>query len=285
MVLDDMSLSDLNRLLETILRTGGEDTVRKLINHTPPQNLPNGRVTIGTLRRLLVQLNGRTVLTDRIVELLAKDDEDLEQTLVGGTQAVETWVGVKEIMGRNAISLDETEKTFRFSYTEFQRGQLTIIPWSAETLRACADTHVLFPGYPLTIAEMIKRQPIVNIWFGHAERTFVTQEKVELRWYLMRKGAMPYSVGRKFTDQLTLLSPQEEVPRACELMYGLALVKLLVSTDPIFHGGSARCESMSIDDYRVIISEDDSGIRLFSSGTPDGGTGNYSISSMMKAGV
>jgi len=286
MVIDDMSLQNLTRLVETLLQAGGEETVKKLIAHTPPTNMPNGRVTIGTLRRLLVQLNGRTVLPENLVELLTKDDEALEQTLVGDTPAPVTWVVAKEIMGRNAISLEEVEKAFQFTYTEFQRGQLALIPWSAETLRACANTHVLFPGQQLSIDEMIKRQPVVNIWEGHSQRSFVTEEKVSLRWYLVRKGAVPNSISKRFNDQMAMLLPQEEVPRACELMYGLALVKLPMNGGSIFKGGSVRCNSMSIKDFRVAILEDDSGAtRLSSSGIPDYTVGAYGISSMMKPSV
>jgi|GEM_PF-1872606 len=67
---EDLTIADLRRLFAALVALGGDDMVKKLIERVPAERELHGRVTIGTLFRLLEQTAGRTVLPEEIAALL-----------------------------------------------------------------------------------------------------------------------------------------------------------------------------------------------------------------------
>lgn len=98
----------------------------------------------------------------------------------------------------------------------------SIIPFSEDTLRMVAKTHILVPGFPLTMAEIRLRVPAaftprIYHWRNvplFMKDDFASKEQVRSQWYLIRKESIP----RK-----ALVSSLEEVPRACELVNAMVL--------------------------------------------------------------
>ncbi len=69
----DLTLADIERLVEAIEQAGGNpDAVKAIIDRTAVRTRPHGRVTIRTLLTLLEQLGGTTVLPDGVLEFLRR---------------------------------------------------------------------------------------------------------------------------------------------------------------------------------------------------------------------
>src|SRR5262249_43345915 len=124
---------------------------------------------------------------------------------------------------RDVHGIDQVQQHFGVTYAEQQLLELIDLPWPDEVLRACASTHVLVAGYPLAIDDLQKRHPALfradNGKWPFASAT----TQVNLRWYLIRKSWVPGSLGKTYADQLGLLPPDQEVPRACEMTFALLL--------------------------------------------------------------
>lgn len=70
-----LSLSDIRRLVATIERANhNPDVVRAIIDQTPTETMPHGRVTLETLINLLEQLGGTTVLPEEVLALLRQPE-------------------------------------------------------------------------------------------------------------------------------------------------------------------------------------------------------------------
>lgn len=68
---EDLSLSDILRLMKAIERSNtNPDVVRAVIESVPAEPMENGRVTVGSMLKLLKQTNGCTVLPEEIVAQL-----------------------------------------------------------------------------------------------------------------------------------------------------------------------------------------------------------------------
>ncbi len=147
-------------------------------------------------------------------------------------------------MGRNFLGVKAVTQHFGVRFLPDQVEGLAEVPFSEETLQECEGTHILFPGYPLSILEMRRRlqpgliRPEKDPWY--AQMSFATGEAVELRWYLMRAGLVPGSADRTFDEQRQLLA-DEGVPRACEVVY-MTVLHYLVKGIRLFNRGEfARC--------------------------------------------
>lgn len=224
----NLTLNDIYRLLVALEQNGGEQFIRGLINRVvPPINFINGRVTINSLLRLLQQTGGSTILPDHIVELLNQPEPPPLPGL--------TWGQAHQIMGPNILLPPVVEQHYKVRFTPEEAHQLMTIPFSAATLEKYRHTHMLFPGYPLSMADIQFRTQLnddgdsvfdSNDWYCEGEKKFGVIERVGLRWYLLRKEVVPNSCNQTFSNQERLLDPDEEIPRACELCYGIILWRL-----------------------------------------------------------
>lgn len=123
------------------------------------------------------------------------------------------------IMGPNMYGVEEMFDCLGIAFSqENQLSGLDTIPFPAETLRACKETHILFPGYPKSIMQM-RDFPLFSSrdgnWYDH--KPFAKDEQVQCRWYLLRKS------GISSSSDLHATSDTEVIPRACEVVFGLIL--------------------------------------------------------------
>lgn len=77
MACENMTLADIRRLVAAIEQAGGPQAVRAIINRMPADDGEHGRVTFGTLVKLLNQLNGKTVLSDEDLTVINRSEESV----------------------------------------------------------------------------------------------------------------------------------------------------------------------------------------------------------------
>jgi len=71
---EQLTLADVRRLVAAIEQANPQ-AVRAIIDRMPADDGEHSRVTLGTLVKLLNQLNGKTVLSDEDLQLLNRPDE------------------------------------------------------------------------------------------------------------------------------------------------------------------------------------------------------------------
>jgi hypothetical protein len=136
-------------------------------------------------------------------------------------------LAAQNIVGDNFLRVEDVAACFKARFTEEQLAALADVPFDEAKLQACKDTHILFPGFPVTILQIRSRMPkgafrsYKDAWYNGED--FARKDKVEARWYLLRKDAVPNSFGKYYNDQRALLSASETVPRACEVVFGTML--------------------------------------------------------------
>jgi hypothetical protein len=132
----------------------------------------------------------------------------------------------RRIMGKNFLGIEDVRLHLGVRFTAQQLERLSVVPFSTQTLKECRKTHLLFPGYPFCIRDLFNRFPILfsqcwNIrWFWY--QAFVTHGRVIPLWHLLRKTAVPGSMGKSLNLE-TLLSHQEALPSAWDLTYAVIL--------------------------------------------------------------
>lgn len=161
----------------------------------------------------------------------------LAKYAIAGTYGLPTKVErVKEIMGSNFIGMDVVSQLLGVKYTlSEQLAMAATVPYPEEDLLANAQSHLLVPGVNLTADQMYEFtkgrvhycwDPKTWCWKGpHASK-----EIVGVQWLLVRKGAVPGSVGKSWDEQQACISYKEIVPRACEVFFA-ALMNFMVKND------------------------------------------------------
>lgn len=158
----------------------------------------------------------------------------------------------REIMGKNFLGIEEASKHFGVSFRK-ELARFDEIPFPETMLPACKDTHILFPGFPLTILDIISKVSRNLFWQQkdvlYKQMEFAKEDKVELRWYLIQKDIVYGSKNKPYQKQLAMLWKDEEVPRACEMVYMIILYFLATGTR-LFEDNFARCQDG--DSYKRI---------------------------------
>jgi hypothetical protein len=127
------------------------------------------------------------------------------------------------------------------------------IPFSEETLQACKDTHVLVAGAPLSVNDVrnLAQSAFCDVdWYRRA--AFANDKKVSVRWYLLRKEPVPESCSKTYDQQTVLLTPDEEVPFACEVTYTVILY-WLTHRERLLPEVYVRCQDKSSHGNRVYV--------------------------------
>jgi hypothetical protein len=163
------------------------------------------------------------------------------------------------IMGRNFLTVEDVQRHFRVRFTDEQLAELGEIPWSEDVLRECKDTHILFPGFPLTIIEIRERavKRCVKLFYSdrdawYNDQKFARDEKVALRWHLIRKDIVENSTSKTYDEQCKLISENEEVPQVAAVV-SLIILYFLVTGIRLFERIYARCQDVTSDGDRVYV--------------------------------
>lgn len=214
--LEDLSLSDILRLVKAIKQSNtNPDVVRAVIESVPAEPMKNGRVTVGSINRLLRQTNGCTVLPEEIVAMLNQPEPS-------PAQLVMTQQHAREIMGVNFFGIEEAVQHFGVKPTAKQLEKLAQIPFDQATLEQCKNSHALVAVFPLSIVNILAKIPRDPEMFSHDNpclgKVFAS-DKGEIGWHLVRKYPVGRSFDKTWSEQQDLLSEDEEVPTARVLIY------------------------------------------------------------------
>jgi hypothetical protein len=198
----------------------------------------------------------------------------LENGAVPATAAVNftatpSQIRAREIMGRNFLGVEEAMRHYGEQFTEEQLAALAEVPFSEAVLEECKNTHVLVAGFPISILDIRAKAPNKKpkTFYSYKDarynnQAFATNEKVNVRWYLVRKEAVADSTYKTYDKQKALLSEHEEVPRACELVYAVVLY-FLAADERLFPNIYVRCSDVSSGGDRVYVGYFDSdGLRV-----------------------
>lgn len=155
-------------------------------------------------------------------------------------------------------SIEDVESAFGFEYTTEQKASLATIPFSKETLKACAGTHILFPGAPLSLLDIREKKADLCYsqsggWYAEARETF-SRETVPIRWHLLRMEPVPASLNKTWNNQTTLLQPDEEVPSAATVAFATMLHHNM-SGVRIFEPTYVRVSDKNADGNRVYVGD------------------------------
>lgn len=213
---------------------------------------------IGTCAQLMDKF-AEAGLSDDELEIPLKDPEILRRLVRywqnGAYEATITQRAAQGIMRKNFLGPDEVFQYLKVPYTEEQLIELGEIPFAEGTLRKCKNTHILFAGYPLSLLDLkiMKSNLFYNqIWYKYKEEEFASEEKVELKWYLIRRDCIPESTSKDWQEQLAMLKEDEEIPRACEIVY-MIILYYLARNDRLFKTFYTRCQDVASDRCRVCV--------------------------------
>ena len=177
-----------------------------------------------------------------------------ENTLDSAVMTTEVHLA-RAIMGKNIFGVKEVSVHYGVEFGKGLVEDLATVPFSEETLRDCKDTHLLVAGYPMTILDIRAKAP--NLFHSHRDawynsQVFAADERVALRWHLLRKEIIAGSQSRSFVEQRSLLSNHEEVPGACELVYA-TILHFLATDDWLFKGVYSRCKNIGTGGNRIVM--------------------------------
>lgn len=163
----------------------------------------------------------------------------------------------KELLGASPVySPADVERVFGVTFTSEQRTALENIPFSDEVLKACAGTHMLFPGFGLSLLDI--RAKFSDLfytktggWYAEARETF-SRETAPIRWQLLRMDPIPDSFSKNWNEQTTLLLADEEVPTAATVAFATMLHHNM-SGVRLFERTYVRVSDVDADGFRVNV--------------------------------
>jgi hypothetical protein len=152
-------------------------------------------------------------------------------------------VRARAILEHDFLGTDDVARRLGLRFDAAQAAQLAEIPFSETVLAASRGTHMLFAGAPVSLLDLRAGPaggllyPARDAWY---EKMPFAAERVGVRWHLMCKGIFPGS-GDKTFDEQRALAAGYEVPRACELVFGLLVYFLARGVRLLDRGALARC--------------------------------------------
>lgn len=140
---------------------------------------------------------------------------------------------VVDALGNDFISPQEITAARGLTYSAEQVTELERTLPNQETLEwlKCND-YYLVAGSPremsLLDVRKLERSYFFSKeggWYANETVAFAKSEKVTCRWYMLRKGIVPNSTSKTWSEQQGLLSNIETTPTAVELAWGMTVYK------------------------------------------------------------
>ena len=155
-------------------------------------------------------------------------------------------------------SIEDIQNVFGVSYTEEHIASLQIIPFSEAVLAECAGTHMLFPGFPMSLLQVHKKFAyLFSAMGGWCENhPFAKTNLVRPSWDLLRMDPVPMSHSKTWAEQLTLLRPDEGVPSAALVAFA-TMLHFKVSGHRLFEDCYVRTSDVNSHGLRVDVGEFD----------------------------
>jgi len=146
------------------------------------------------------------------------------------------------------------------TYTEEQLAQFGETVPAQEILEWCRDNnHMLVAGphCPMSLLEIrtMKNGYFCSKedgWYAEQKQKFSQNDKVETKWYMIRKDIAPKSTSQNWDEQHALISDIEFVPNAPEFVWAITTYKAVRGTY-LFGGIYARTSSLDSGGDRVRV--------------------------------
>ena len=156
-------------------------------------------------------------------------------------------------------SIEDVESAFGFKYTPEQKASLATIPFSKETLKACAGTHLLFPGAPLSLIDIReKNSENFNEDQEGEELEEFARATVPVRWHLLRMEQVPDSLKKTWDEQKQLLLSDEEVPSAAMVAFA-TMLHFTMTGQRLLQESCVRTSDVVAGGRRIYVSGFDAG--------------------------
>ena len=167
-----------------------------------------------------------------------------------------------EIMGKNVFGIAEAMKYYKVKPTKKELKELEVVPFSEEKLRAYAATHILVADFGLSVMDVWEQHGELfycrmDPWYGNRCEAKWARKRVKAQWRLLRKTAVPDSFNKYLSEQEALLTKEEEVPEAREMVY-MVIEHYLATDEMLFWSGYVRTKNLSGDGRRIRIGRFDS---------------------------
>jgi len=187
----------------------------------------NRTLSVHKEHELLLKLETAGLSDDLAQRVIDSKGKDLATKVVrliqnGGFESTTSQKHAHEIMGKNFFGVEEAIKHFGVNPTRQQLAALPEIPLSEAVLKRLKNTHVLIAVFPLSILDIRGKveQSLFcsheNAWYN--KRAFA-KERGEVTWQLVCKTPVDNSTSKKWQEQQTLLSKDDEVPSAQVMVY------------------------------------------------------------------
>jgi len=166
-----------------------------------------------------------------------------------------------EILGKDFISPEEIMNYRKgVTYTEEQIAQFGETVPAQEILEWCHDNNYMLvagPNRPMSLLEIrdLKNDYFYfkeNGWYAEQRQKFSQNDKVETRWYMIRKDIAPLSNSKNRDEQQPLISDVETVPNSAELVWAITTYKAIRDVY-LFGEIYARTSSLDSGGYRVYV--------------------------------
>lgn len=191
---------------------------------------------------------------------------------------------VRTILGKDFISPEEIMKSRKgITYTDEQLSQFGETVPAQEILEWCRDNNFMLvagPNRPMSLLEIrtMKNSYFYSKeggWYAEQKQKFSQNDKVETKWYMIRKDIVPESTSKNWGEQHALIIADTEfVPNAPEFVWAITTYKA-VRDVYLFGRIYARTSSLDSDGDHVYVGDfDDKGLYV------DDHWGSYRVSSL-----
>lgn len=141
-----------------------------------------------------------------------------------------------------------------FRLTKAHKATFAEVPFSAELLKLCKDTHILVPILKLSIMQLHGK--FNGLFYQKDDPWYRTEafanKQAEVGWILLRREVVPGSTSRSWTDQQALVPEGEQVPSATELVQAV-ICHAVLTEERLLPSLYARTSSVDSGGSRVNV--------------------------------
>jgi hypothetical protein len=238
---------------------------------------------------VLLKLEAAGLCDELAQKVVDSKDNDLAKKVVrliqnGGFEPSTSQKRAREIMGKNIFGVEEAIKHFGINPSKQQTAYLAEVPFSEAVLEACKNTHVLVAVFPLSILD-IRGKVERKLFYSHDDAWYNKQafakDKGEVGWQLVRKVPVADSTNKTWNEQQTILSKDEETPKAQVMVY-TTVGHFLATGERLFENIYVRCSDLDSGGDRVDVGRFGAGGLGVSYWYDDGRHGGLGLSAARK---
>ena len=166
----------------------------------------------------------------------------------------------RSILGIDFISPEDIMKSRKgVIYTEEQLAKFGETVPAQGILELCRDNNFMLiagPNRPMSILEIRTMKngyfyPKEGGWY--ADQKFSQKDKVETKWYMIRKNHVTESTSKNWEEQQPLISDVETVPNVTEFTWAISTYKAVRDVYLFGNGIHIRTSSLDSDGDHVFV--------------------------------